>query len=199
MADLIQKYSLQQISKLPKNQTPTVDLEQKSEKSPSEILKIKKEQPEKQKMSKFTIKSTDKASLKEFDLKIALYQTMHANKSFNRNPANHRLYHALMEALIQDENTMDKGVVDTERIKKTKRSKNDQKPTRNESDKNKSEESAKDHSRISPTHQEMKSRAKIKSKGLKVTSSQSLKACFEVLKIQGLKLQKRKSVLLKEK
>ncbi|GJW51241.1 hypothetical protein Tco_0092592 [Tanacetum coccineum] len=38
---------------------------------------------------------------------------MHANKSFNRNPANHRLYHALMEALIEDENAMDKGVADT--------------------------------------------------------------------------------------
>nr|GEW80065.1 hypothetical protein [Tanacetum cinerariifolium] len=39
--------------------------------------------------------------------------TMHANKSFNKNPANHRLYHALMEALIEDENAMDKGVADT--------------------------------------------------------------------------------------
>ncbi|GKC55615.1 hypothetical protein Tco_1083213 [Tanacetum coccineum] len=38
---------------------------------------------------------------------------MHENKSFNRNPANHRLYHALMEALIEDENAMDKGVADT--------------------------------------------------------------------------------------
>ncbi|GJR35461.1 hypothetical protein Tco_1211145 [Tanacetum coccineum] len=38
---------------------------------------------------------------------------MHANKSFNRNHANHRLYHALKEALIEDENTMDKGVTDT--------------------------------------------------------------------------------------
>ncbi|GJS32925.1 hypothetical protein Tco_0531307 [Tanacetum coccineum] len=37
---------------------------------------------------------------------------MHANKSFNRNLTNHRLYHALMEALIEDENAMDKGVAD---------------------------------------------------------------------------------------
>ncbi|GJT22036.1 hypothetical protein Tco_0891973 [Tanacetum coccineum] len=64
-------------------------------------------------MPKFTIKSTDKAALKEYDQKSALYQTMHANKSFNRNLANHRLYHALMEALIEDENAMDKGVADT--------------------------------------------------------------------------------------
>ncbi|GKC01249.1 hypothetical protein Tco_0987385 [Tanacetum coccineum] len=38
---------------------------------------------------------------------------MHANKSFNRNPANHRLYHSLMEALVKDENAMDNGVADT--------------------------------------------------------------------------------------
>ncbi|GKA81096.1 hypothetical protein Tco_0787788 [Tanacetum coccineum] len=38
---------------------------------------------------------------------------MHENKFFNRNPANHALYHALMEALIEDENVMDKGVADT--------------------------------------------------------------------------------------
>ncbi|GJW17727.1 hypothetical protein Tco_0025163 [Tanacetum coccineum] len=78
-----------------------------------EILKIKKEQAEKQKMPKYTIKSTDKAALKEYDPESALYQTMHENKSFNRNLANHRLYHALMESLIEDENAMDMGVGDT--------------------------------------------------------------------------------------
>ncbi|GKE30408.1 hypothetical protein Tco_1445792 [Tanacetum coccineum] len=63
-------------------------------------------------MPKFTIKSTNKATLKEYDQNSALYQTMHANKSLNKNPANHRLYHDLMEALIEDENAMDKGVAD---------------------------------------------------------------------------------------
>nr|GEZ24756.1 hypothetical protein [Tanacetum cinerariifolium] len=91
-AVLIQKYSLQQFPELPKNQTPTVDLEQEFKKSHSKILKIKKEQAEKQKMLKFTIK----------------------------NPANHRLYHALMEALIEDENAMDKGVADTVKDHKRK-------------------------------------------------------------------------------
>ncbi|GJW99157.1 hypothetical protein Tco_0180965 [Tanacetum coccineum] len=52
---------------LRKIQTPTVNLEQGSEKSASEILKIKREQDEKQKMPKYTIKSTDKAALKEYD------------------------------------------------------------------------------------------------------------------------------------
>ncbi|GJT56171.1 hypothetical protein Tco_0991225 [Tanacetum coccineum] len=94
-----------------KIQKPTIDLEQESDKSASEICKIKREQAEKQKMPKYTIKSTNKAALKEYDLKSALYQTMHENKSFNKNPANYALYHALMVALIEDENAMDKGVV----------------------------------------------------------------------------------------
>ncbi|GJS30526.1 hypothetical protein Tco_0491146 [Tanacetum coccineum] len=45
---------------------------------------------------------------------------MHANKSFKNNPANHRLYHALKEALIEDENAMDKGVADTVKDHKRK-------------------------------------------------------------------------------
>ncbi|GJX57191.1 hypothetical protein Tco_0287088 [Tanacetum coccineum] len=122
-ANLIQKYSLQHLHELTKKHTPTVNPEQDSEKSPSDIIKIKKEQGEKQHMSKFTIKSTDKATLEEYDLKSALYQSMHAKKSFNRNPANHRLYHALIEALIEDENAMDKGVADT--VKDLKRKHDD--------------------------------------------------------------------------
>ncbi|GKD82209.1 hypothetical protein Tco_1349048, partial [Tanacetum coccineum] len=112
-ADIIQKYFVKPALESSKIQTPTINLEQEFEKSTSEILKIKKEMAEKQKMPRYTIKSTDKASLKEYDQKSALYQTMHENKSFNRNPANHRLYHALMKALIKDENAMDKGVADT--------------------------------------------------------------------------------------
>ncbi|GJS90515.1 hypothetical protein Tco_0773151 [Tanacetum coccineum] len=117
-ADLIHKYSLQHLPELTKKPTPTT--EQESEKSPSEILKIKKEQVESQKNPQFTIKSTDKATLEEYDLKSALYQSMHANKSFNKNPANHRLYHALMEVLIEDENALDKGVADTVKDHKRK-------------------------------------------------------------------------------
>ncbi|GKE61289.1 hypothetical protein Tco_1511656 [Tanacetum coccineum] len=122
-SNLIHKYSLHQIPQVPKNQTPTFDLKQGSEKSALEILQIKREQAEKQQKLKFTIKSTDKAALKEYDLKSALYQSMHANKSFNRNPANHRLYHGLMKALIEDENAMDKGVAHT--VKDSKRKHDD--------------------------------------------------------------------------
>ncbi|GKF22219.1 hypothetical protein Tco_0074541, partial [Tanacetum coccineum] len=112
-ADFIQKYSLQRLLEITKKPTPAIDMEQETEKSHLEILKLKKEYVEKQQTTQFTIKSTDKATLKEFDLKSALYLHMHENKSFYINPANHKLYHALMEALIEDKNAMDKGVADT--------------------------------------------------------------------------------------
>ncbi|GKB38985.1 hypothetical protein Tco_0883927, partial [Tanacetum coccineum] len=83
-------------------------------------------------MTKYTIKSTDKAALKEYDQKSALYQTMHENKSFNRNPANHILYHDLMEALIEDKNTIDKGFTNT--VKDHKQNHNDDDDDDNDDD-----------------------------------------------------------------
>ncbi|GJZ61872.1 hypothetical protein Tco_0618009 [Tanacetum coccineum] len=109
-ADLIHKHSVKPAPESSKIQTSTINLEQESKKISSEIRKIKREQADMQKMLKYTIKSTNKASLKEYDLKSVLYQTMHENKSFNKNLANHALYHELMEALIEDENVMDKRV-----------------------------------------------------------------------------------------
>ncbi|GKB86274.1 hypothetical protein Tco_0958546, partial [Tanacetum coccineum] len=117
IADLFTE-ALVHLPELTKKPTPTA--KQESERSPLYILKIRKEQAKKQKKPRFTIKSTDKAALKEYDLKSALYQSMHENKSFNRNPANHRLFYALMEALIKDKNTMDKGVADTVKDHKRK-------------------------------------------------------------------------------
>ncbi|GJW92449.1 hypothetical protein Tco_0170002 [Tanacetum coccineum] len=113
---------------LSKIQSPTVNLKQGSKKSASVILKIKREQEEKQKIPKYTIKSTDKAALKEYDRKSALYQTIHENKSFNRNPANLKLYHALIEPLIEDENAMDKGGKKTKR-RRIKESESSKKPS----------------------------------------------------------------------
>nr|GEU55172.1 hypothetical protein [Tanacetum cinerariifolium] len=81
--------ALVHLLKLTKKPTPTA--KQESEKSSLDILKIKKEQAEKEKKPQFTIKSTDKAALEEFDLKSALYQSIHANKSFNINPTYNRL------------------------------------------------------------------------------------------------------------
>ncbi|GJX77668.1 hypothetical protein Tco_0324479 [Tanacetum coccineum] len=45
---------------------------------------------------------------------------MHKNKSAKRNPANYILYHALIEALIEDENDMGKEVADTVKDHKRK-------------------------------------------------------------------------------
>ncbi|GKC42598.1 hypothetical protein Tco_1060320 [Tanacetum coccineum] len=100
---------------------PVVDnKKQESEKSPKEIIIIKREQEEKKQEPTYTIKSTDKTTLKKFDLKSALIKFIHKNKSANRNPANYRLYHALMEALIEDENAIDKEVADTVKDHKRK-------------------------------------------------------------------------------
>nr|GEV12210.1 retrovirus-related Pol polyprotein from transposon TNT 1-94 [Tanacetum cinerariifolium] len=86
------------------------------------------EQAKKQKMPKYTIKSTNKVTLKEYDQKSDLYQTMHENKSFNRNLANHRLYHDLIKVLIKDENAMDKEVADTVKDHKRKHDDDDEDP-----------------------------------------------------------------------
>ncbi|GKA52818.1 hypothetical protein Tco_0746133 [Tanacetum coccineum] len=83
---------------------------QESEKSPKEIIRIKREQGEEKQDSTYSIRSTDKVALEEFDLKSALFKHMNKNKTANRNPANYHLYHALMEALIADEDAMDKEV-----------------------------------------------------------------------------------------
>ncbi|GJU38289.1 hypothetical protein Tco_1191246 [Tanacetum coccineum] len=110
-ADLIEKYSV-----LP---GPESIKNQESEKSPKEIIRIKKEQGEEKQDSTYSIRSTDKVALEEFDLKSALFKHMNKNKTANRNPANYHLYHALMEALIADEDAMDKEVKD--RVKNHKR------------------------------------------------------------------------------
>ncbi|GJR09062.1 hypothetical protein Tco_0791714 [Tanacetum coccineum] len=111
-ADLVEKYFV----------LPALESSKKkeSEKSLEEIIRNKREQEEKKQEPMYTIKSTDKAALEEFNLKSALFKSMHKNKSANRNPANYRLYHALMEALIEDENAMDKEVADTVKDHKRK-------------------------------------------------------------------------------
>ncbi|GJV71384.1 hypothetical protein Tco_1491379 [Tanacetum coccineum] len=110
-ADLIEKYSV-----LP---GPESIKNQESKKSPKEIIRIKREQGEKKQESTYTIRSTDKVALEEFDLKSALFKHMQKNRTANRNPANYHLYHAHLEALIADEDAMDKEVKD--RVKDHKR------------------------------------------------------------------------------
>ncbi|GJR84366.1 hypothetical protein Tco_0155151 [Tanacetum coccineum] len=84
-ADLVEKYFV-----MP---APESSKKQESEKSPEEIIKIKREQEEKKQEPTYTIKSTDKDALEEFDLK---------------------------STLIKDENAMDKEVADTVKDHKRK-------------------------------------------------------------------------------
>ncbi|GJW71396.1 hypothetical protein Tco_0128313 [Tanacetum coccineum] len=183
--DLIQKYSVKPTLEPSKIQTPTTDLEPKSEKSALEIRKIKKEQDDKQKMPKYTIKSTDKAALKEYDQKSALYQTMNENKTFNRNPSNHALYHALMEALIEDENAMDKGVADT--VKNHKRQhdddEDDEDPSAgpNQGKKTKRRRTKESESYIKPSTTKETSKGKAPSKSSKTSKSATTQEPIEEL------------------
>ncbi|GJX87264.1 hypothetical protein Tco_0339278 [Tanacetum coccineum] len=66
-----------------------------------------------------------KFDLEEFDLKSALFKHMNKIKSANRNTANYHLYHALMEALIADEDAMDKEVADKVKDHKRKHDSDD--------------------------------------------------------------------------
>ncbi|GJU50818.1 RNA-directed DNA polymerase, eukaryota, reverse transcriptase zinc-binding domain protein [Tanacetum coccineum] len=94
-------------------------------KESDEIIKAKKEQGEEKQDSTYSIRSTDKVDLEEFDLKSALFRHMNKIKSANRNTANYRLYHALMEALITDEDAMDKEVADKVKDHKRKHDSDD--------------------------------------------------------------------------
>nr|GEU71776.1 hypothetical protein [Tanacetum cinerariifolium] len=85
-AYLIPKYYLLHLPVLTKK--PTTTTKQESEKSHSEIIKIKQEQAEIQKNPQYTIKSTNKAALEDYDLKSALYQSMHANKKHDHDENN---------------------------------------------------------------------------------------------------------------
>ncbi|GKE78225.1 hypothetical protein Tco_1544345, partial [Tanacetum coccineum] len=57
---------------------------QESEKSPNEIIRAKKEQDEEKQDSTYSIRSTDKVDLEEFDLKSALFSHMNKKKSANK-------------------------------------------------------------------------------------------------------------------
>ncbi|GKF88656.1 hypothetical protein Tco_0259533, partial [Tanacetum coccineum] len=116
-ADLIEKYSVLL--------GPESIQNQESEKSSKEIIKIKKEQGEEKQDSTYSIRSTDKVDLKEFDLKSALFSHMNKKKPANKNKTNYHLYHALMEALIVDEDTMDKEVADKVKDHKRKHDSDD--------------------------------------------------------------------------
>ncbi|GJW13643.1 hypothetical protein Tco_0017776 [Tanacetum coccineum] len=88
------------------------------EKSTEDIKKIKMKHARKQQEPKETITSSDTPALEEFDQKTTLFETMTKSKSFNKSPKKRALYHALMESIIEDEDTIDEGVAD--KLKKRK-------------------------------------------------------------------------------
>ncbi|GJW28595.1 putative ribonuclease H-like domain-containing protein [Tanacetum coccineum] len=109
-----------------KSQVPMASVKnQESKKSPKEIIRAKKEQGEEKQDSTYSIRSTDKVDLEEFDLESALFKHMNKIKSANRNTTNYHLYHTLMEALIADEDAMDKEVADKVKDHKRKHDSDD--------------------------------------------------------------------------
>ncbi|GJT94716.1 hypothetical protein Tco_1090234 [Tanacetum coccineum] len=98
--------------------TDVLQQQQKPQKSVADILKIKMEQAGKQQEPKYTIVSSNMDSLREFNQKRTLFETMTKNKSFEQNSKHKALYHALMESILEDEDAMDKDVAD--KLKKRK-------------------------------------------------------------------------------
>ncbi|GJR39899.1 hypothetical protein Tco_1215583 [Tanacetum coccineum] len=74
---------------------------------PEDILHILIRNISKQQESQYTLKSSDKDTLKEFDQKRVLFETMTSSKSFNKHLKHKALYHALMESILMDENAID--------------------------------------------------------------------------------------------
>ncbi|GJY02331.1 hypothetical protein Tco_0360483, partial [Tanacetum coccineum] len=74
-------------------------LHKKPQKSAEDIRKVKMEHAAKQQESKYTITSSDKAALKEFDQKRTLFETMTKSKSFDQNPK-HRAWYVLKYAYL---------------------------------------------------------------------------------------------------
>ncbi|GJU18940.1 hypothetical protein Tco_1146906 [Tanacetum coccineum] len=64
-------------------------------------------------MPKYSVKSSDKDALDDYDHKRALFQTMTESKSFNKHHVHKALYHALMESLLADKEGIDQGVVNS--------------------------------------------------------------------------------------
>nr|GEY49644.1 hypothetical protein [Tanacetum cinerariifolium] len=105
---------------------------------------------------------------------------MHANKSFNRNPANHRLYHTLIESLIEDENAMDKGVADTVKDHKRKHDDDEDLSTRpNQGKKTKKRRTKESESSKKSSFTKETSKGKAPTKGSKTGKSASTKEPIE--------------------
>nr|GEV61889.1 hypothetical protein [Tanacetum cinerariifolium] len=104
---------------------------------------------------------------------------------FNTNPVNHRLYHALMKALIEDEKAIDKGVADTVKDHKRKHDDNedndDEDPPfgQNQGKKTKRRRTKESEYSKNPSYTKETSKGKAPTKGSKTGKSASTKEQVE--------------------
>ncbi|GKB94322.1 hypothetical protein Tco_0980459 [Tanacetum coccineum] len=84
------------------------------------LRKVPKTSDSMQESSKCLKKTTlfETTALEEFDQKTTLFETMTKFKSLNKSPRHRALYHALMESILEDEESMDEAVA--EKLKKRK-------------------------------------------------------------------------------
>ncbi|GJT54850.1 hypothetical protein Tco_0989904 [Tanacetum coccineum] len=84
--------------------------QQESQKSASQIIKIKQEQESKHKWPKHSSTWFDKTVENEYKQKDILFKMMMASKSYEKHPAHKDLYNALIKSLFVDEDDMDQAV-----------------------------------------------------------------------------------------
>nr|GEU29481.1 ribonuclease H-like domain-containing protein [Tanacetum cinerariifolium] len=90
-----------------------------TQKSAEDIQMIKKEHREKQQQPKYTIVSSDADSLNGFDHKRTVFETMTKTKSFDQNSKHKKaLYHVFIVSILEDEDSIDKGVADKQKKRK---------------------------------------------------------------------------------
>ncbi|GKD74859.1 hypothetical protein Tco_1333141 [Tanacetum coccineum] len=80
-------------------------------------------------MPKYSTTPFDEASLEEYDQKDKLIKLMMKSKSYKKHPAHIKLYDALINSLLNDENEMDKHLENQPNEKKRRRDDNDQDPS----------------------------------------------------------------------
>ncbi|GKE19423.1 hypothetical protein Tco_1427000 [Tanacetum coccineum] len=97
---------------IPANVMEKLKQKYKPQKSAEDIQKVKMEQARKHQETRYTITLFDSTELQKFDQKRTLFKTMTKTKSFNKKTKHKALYHALIESILEDEDAMDKGVVD---------------------------------------------------------------------------------------
>ncbi|GJV50546.1 hypothetical protein Tco_1440758 [Tanacetum coccineum] len=123
-ADLIEKYSVLPGPESVKNQGNRKEYKGRLS-NPPPTPPPKRKQDEKRKQdSTYAIRSTDKVDLKSLDLKKCSFYSHMSKEAATKTKTNYHLFH-LLEALIADEDAMDKEVADNVKDHKRKHDSND--------------------------------------------------------------------------